>query len=211
MGTYTDNYNLFMPSIGEQGWGELVNGNFATIDITMKSINNNIVTLETEMDALAVDIAALEGVSNGGAIKSKSITNNGTITSTGLITGNGGFKGNLTGNVTGSATSLNKTITIGISSTQFTKLIANSPYTICPLVPGVVYGGTVKGKSSWGGINVHIYKNGAWSSAGRIGNTGTSSSAEGSVSFSGASIVMLTSNDTNAMKHDYIYLPTYSY
>ena len=101
MGTYTTNYNLFMPSIGETGWGTLVNGNFTTIDATIKSLSNSIGTLDTKTDALVADIAALEGVSNGGAIKSKSITNSGTITSTGLITGNGGFKGTLTGNVNG--------------------------------------------------------------------------------------------------------------
>ena len=46
MGTYTTNYNLFMPTVGEQGWGELVNGNFTTIDTTMKSLSNRIETLE---------------------------------------------------------------------------------------------------------------------------------------------------------------------
>ena len=40
MGTYTTNYNLFMPSVGEQGWGELVNGNFTTIDTTMKGFDD---------------------------------------------------------------------------------------------------------------------------------------------------------------------------
>ena len=102
MGTYTSNYNLFMPTVGEQGWGELVNGNFATIDTTMKSLNNRIGTLETETnaletetDALAADIAALETVCNGGDIKSKSITNSGTITSTGMINANGGIKGKI--------------------------------------------------------------------------------------------------------------------
>ena len=40
MGTYTTNYNLFMPTIGEQGWGELVNGNFTTIDTAMKGFDD---------------------------------------------------------------------------------------------------------------------------------------------------------------------------
>lgn len=40
MGTYTSNYNLFMPSLGEQGWGELVNNNFSIIDTTMKGFDN---------------------------------------------------------------------------------------------------------------------------------------------------------------------------
>ena len=46
MGTYTTNYNMFLPSIGEQGWGELVNGNFTIIDTTMKSLSNRIGILE---------------------------------------------------------------------------------------------------------------------------------------------------------------------
>ena len=46
MGTYTTNYQLFMPSIGEQGWGELVNGNFITIDTAMKGLDERITTLE---------------------------------------------------------------------------------------------------------------------------------------------------------------------
>ena len=32
MGTYTPNYNLYMPSVGETGWGQLVSNNFAIID-----------------------------------------------------------------------------------------------------------------------------------------------------------------------------------
>ena len=47
MGTYTTNYNLFIPTIGEQGWGELVNGNFSTIDTTMKSLSNRTTALES--------------------------------------------------------------------------------------------------------------------------------------------------------------------
>ena len=38
MGTYTTNKNLFMPTVGEQGWGELVNNNFSTIDNFLKPI-----------------------------------------------------------------------------------------------------------------------------------------------------------------------------
>ena len=44
MGTYTTNYNLFMPTVGETGWGTLVNGNFETIDTELKSLNNKLVS-----------------------------------------------------------------------------------------------------------------------------------------------------------------------
>ena len=60
MGTYTTNYNLFMPTIGEQGWGELVNGNFSTIDTTMEGLDTRIETLETETDAIAERVTTLE-------------------------------------------------------------------------------------------------------------------------------------------------------
>ena len=32
MGTYTPNYNLYMPDVGETGWGQLVSNNFAILD-----------------------------------------------------------------------------------------------------------------------------------------------------------------------------------
>ena len=63
MGTYTTNYNLFMPSVGEQGWGDLVNGNFTTIDTTMAGLNTRIGTLETETAAVEERITALEPLS----------------------------------------------------------------------------------------------------------------------------------------------------
>ena len=60
MGTYTANYQLYMPTIGEQGWGELINGNYQTIDTTMKSFSNRIGTLETETDAVEERVTTLE-------------------------------------------------------------------------------------------------------------------------------------------------------
>ena len=109
MGTYTTNYNLFLPTIGEQGWGTLVNENFTTIDTTMKSLSNRIAAVESEVNgALSCTSVATSGtitssgkITGNGGIGTTSLTTSSTITSTGLITGNGGFKGNLTGNVTG--------------------------------------------------------------------------------------------------------------
>ena len=60
MGTYTTNYNLFLPSIGEQGWGDLVNGNFTTIDTAVKGLDTRIGTLETEMDTVEGRVTVLE-------------------------------------------------------------------------------------------------------------------------------------------------------
>ena len=68
MGTYTTNYQLFMPTVGEQGWGELVNGNFTTIDTTMAGLNTRVGTLETEADVIEGRVTALEDVINDGGV-----------------------------------------------------------------------------------------------------------------------------------------------
>ena len=119
MGTYTTNKNLYMPSVGEQGWGTLVNNNFSTIDTFLKPI--------TVSGSTYTFTGNLVGNQSGGTITATSITNSGTstftgkitanggigtttlttsstITSTGQIVANGGVKGNLTGNVTGNTT-----------------------------------------------------------------------------------------------------------
>ena len=125
MGTYTANKNLFMPTVGEQGWGTMVNGNFTTIDnflkpitvsgstytftgnhvgnqsggsISATSISNSGTLTQTGTSTFTGKVTA-----NGG-IGTTALTTSSTITSTGLITGNGGVKGNLTGNVTGNIT-----------------------------------------------------------------------------------------------------------
>ena len=61
MGTYTTNYQLYMPTIGEQGWGDLVNGNFTTIDATMKGFDTRLTTVET----YGPRITAIENEVNG--------------------------------------------------------------------------------------------------------------------------------------------------
>lgn len=112
MGTYTANYQLYMPSIGEQGWGDLMNGNLTTMDTTMKSLSNRITAVENEVNgALSCTSVTTSGtitsagkVTANGGVGTTSLTTSSTITSTGLITGNGGFKGNLIGNITGDIT-----------------------------------------------------------------------------------------------------------
>lgn len=103
MGTYTTNYNLFLPTIGEQGWGDLVNGNFTAIDTTMKSLSNSIGTLETETDTFDDRITALE----------KNVDSNGNLNAD-------------------TATSLNKSVTVTPSTTRCTMSIGTTmvcPYT----------------------------------------------------------------------------------
>ena len=80
MGTYTTNKNLFMPSVGETGWGTLVNGNFETIDNFLKPIT------------VSGSTYTFTGNQTGGSISATSITNSGTLTNTGKITANGGIE-----------------------------------------------------------------------------------------------------------------------
>lgn len=89
MGTYTTNYNLFMPTIGEQGWGDLVNGNFSTIDATMKSLSNRITAVENEVNGnLSCTSVTTSGkVTANGGIGTTSLTTSSTITANGIITG----------------------------------------------------------------------------------------------------------------------------
>ena len=103
MGTYTTNYNLFLPTVGEQGWGTLVNGNFTTIDTTMKGLDTRITAVESEVNgALNCTSVTTSGkVTANGGVGTTSLTTSSTITSTGLITANGGVKGNITGNCYG--------------------------------------------------------------------------------------------------------------
>lgn len=53
MGTYTPNYNLYMPSVGEQGWGDLVSNNFEILDTV---ILNNLNNLQDQIDVINTNI-----------------------------------------------------------------------------------------------------------------------------------------------------------
>ena len=133
MGTYTTNYQLYMPTVGEQGWGTLVNTNFTTIDTTMKSLSNRITAVENEVS---------------GALSCTSVT------ASGKITGNGGIAGT-TGTFSGAVTgkSFNgviiKTGTINVSyDTSETIVLTCFPsgyvgHVILPLMPNVTYTGSI--------------------------------------------------------------------
>ena len=83
MGTYTTNKNLFMPTVGETGWGTLVNGNFETIDNFLKPISLS--------GSTYTFTGNLIGNQSGGSISATSISNSGASTFTGKITANGGI------------------------------------------------------------------------------------------------------------------------
>ena len=105
MGTYTTNKNLFMPSVGEQGWGTLVNGNFSTIDTFLKPIT------------VSGSTYTFTGNQSGGSVSATSISNSGTLTQTGTST----FTGKITGNGGIGTTSLTTSSTI----TSTGKITAN--------------------------------------------------------------------------------------
>lgn len=138
MGTYTTNYNLFLPTIGEQGWGTLVNGNFTTIDTTMKGLDTRITAVENEVN---------------GNLSCTSVTTSGTITSSGKITGNGGIAGT-TGTFSGAvtATKFTPTSTTTINVTSGTPTTNGVGYDganrvlifVLPDVPKTQYTGGVK-------------------------------------------------------------------
>ena len=86
MGTYTTNKNLFMPTVGETGWGTLVNTNFSTIDTYLKPISLSGSTYTFTGKHV--------GNQSGGSISATSITNSGTLTQTGTST----FTGKITAN-----------------------------------------------------------------------------------------------------------------
>ena len=56
MGTYTPNYNLYMPSIGEQGWGELVSNNFEILDTNLNDLQDQIDVINTNIDTINTNI-----------------------------------------------------------------------------------------------------------------------------------------------------------
>ena len=195
MGTYTANYQLYMPSIGEQGWGDLMNGNLTTIDTTMKSLSNRITAVENEVN---------------GALSCTSVTTSGTITSTGVITANGGVKGNVTGNVTGNAstaTKLNKVVTVTPTSVRvgYTSI---QLHVVAPYIPGVTYSGSVKcaAYSSSGNFPITMY---IWDSSGAMSTQTNNSTSDTTMSFSNATCVKVhTKAATNTAA--YLYMSSYS-
>ena len=100
MGTYTANKNLYMPTVGETGWGTLMNGNLTTIDNFLKPI--------TVSGSTYTFTGNHVGNQSGGSISATSITNSGTLTNTGTST----FTGKITANGGIGTTSLTTSSTI---------------------------------------------------------------------------------------------------
>lgn len=98
MGTYTANYQLYMPTIGEQGWGELVNGNFTTIDTAMKGLSDRATALEnvditfntriTKLEAGELSKLVLYDLKTTPGIGTLSITSSNDVTITAAVGNN---------------------------------------------------------------------------------------------------------------------------
>ena len=58
MGSYTPNYNLYMPSIGEQGWGNLVSNNFEILDTISNTFNTQISNINENLTILNLATAS---------------------------------------------------------------------------------------------------------------------------------------------------------
>ena len=225
MGTYTTNKNLFMPTVGEQGWGELVNNNFSTIDNFLKpiTVSGNTYTFTGNQTGGSISATSITNsgtltstgkITGNGGIGTTSLTTSSTITSTGLITANGGIKGNLTGNAT-TATNLNRTVTVGVSSTVIVFDYGSSShsffYTFCPYTTGVLYTGKVKcnaGTSSSGSYgNTFIYT----LSSSNVWNTATvSNTSVVETSFTKVKCVLIRFMGSGSMTDVSLYLPTFT-
>ena len=150
MGTYTANKNLYMPTVGETGWGTLMNGNLETIDNFLKPIT------------VSGSTYTFTGNQTGGSVSATSISNSGTLTNTGKITANGGLAGGAisgtTGTFSGAVTASEfvqtstATTTVTPNSTNIMNIGNNDTlYWVCVLPPlkGVMYTGNVRFRNSY--------------------------------------------------------------
>ena len=184
MGTYTTNKNLFMPTVGEQGWGTLVNGNFETIDTYLKPIS------------LSGSTYTFTGNQKGGSISATSITNSGTLTSTGKITANGGI-GTTSITTSGTITADKFSCVVTVTPNEVhsgngsnnVSTVNNCPIGL-PAIFGVTYKGSYKLYSRFGGsMNIRYYTTPARSPL--------------YVSVSGEGFVTITLNSVQCLLFDY--------
>ena len=120
MGTYTTNYQLYIPTVGEQGWGTLVNGNFTTIDATMKGLSNRITAVENGINGkVNISTYATSGDITLGVLSfpNSSIATTALLTSNSCTCGTATFTKKNTSliNYTGSTPSNNATATVTVT------------------------------------------------------------------------------------------------
>ena len=176
MGTYTTNKELYIPTVGEQGWGTLVNNNFSTIDTFLKpiSLSGSTYTFTGNQNGGSISATSIANsgtltqtgtstftgkITANGGIGTTSLTTSSTITSTGKITANGGIgttslttSGNITSNGTISAAKIKQTgamtVTPGTPSVAYNTGIADGHITCILPLSIYKYTGTVKFKAT---------------------------------------------------------------
>ena len=146
MGTYTTNYNLFMPTVGETGWGELVNGNFTTIDTTMKGLNNRIETLENVNTVNYGQHVTITDDGNNRTVRSISLS--GFMTNWSLCL----FNGVATNSTIGGTLYLAFSISIGAN---YRVMSVSNTGSIALLVDGSSYAGVVTIPSNTQILQIH--------------------------------------------------------
>ena len=189
MGTYTSNYNLFMPTVGETGWGTLVNTNFSTIDSTMKNLSNRITAVENEVN---------------GALSCTSVTTSGKITGNGGIAGTTGtFSGAVTGtSFNGAPLKANSTYTVTPTNTLSGYLPVTTTngaglnLTILPHMFGNKYTGRLKfyNQGTAAGRVYYATSESAKSGAAVWVNIGVEAGADAEISFSNISYLVCAGN-----------------
>ena len=124
MGTYTPNYNLYMPSIGEQGWGNLVSNNFEILDTNLNDLQNQITTNLNNINNLQDQIDVIDtNIGNGTR----------TLTLTGSASSTPNFRQYWEGNVYVTYINGNHTLTANIkpsSSARMCLIICTGNLTI---------------------------------------------------------------------------------
>ena len=148
MGTYTTNKNLFMPTVGETGWGELVNGNFETIDKFLKPI--------TVSGSTYTFTGNHVGNQSGGSISATTGTFSGAVTAA-------SFNGRIIKNGTINVSYGTNTIKLpGYNSGRV-------DFMVLPYIPGVTYTGKIKTASL--GTNPYIWNGKEYHNLPASGNT----------------------------------------
>lgn len=216
MGTYTTNYNLFMPSIGEQGWGDLVNGNFVTIDTIMSGLNTRLTAVETEVNgnlsctsvATSSTITSTGKITANGGIGTKaltttSISNSGNMTNTGTLTCTGKIYAN--GGIEGAASSLNKDITVTPSTNNTMRIRAS--VNALPYIPGATYTGTIRIQAGSGSTIIVYFM----SSSGAMSSESIAASVDKTITIPDNTIYAYVDHSANyANSYSTYYAPLFS-
>lgn len=146
MGTYTTNKELFMPTVGEQGWGTLVNGNFETIDTFLKPISlsgSNYTFTGNHV-----------GNQSGGSISATSITNSGTLTNTGTLTCTGKIYADGGIEVTGTIIGTNSyTVSYGNDNVNPYSGASNMMFYVLPYELNTTYSGSLQIRNMYVGVS----------------------------------------------------------